>query len=131
MKIIRKKDLEKISFIDFDVTNTSIDKTSHSIIFSLNGGLQLVDDKHIEFGKGYLKISNYYTISITSFNAKEKIEHVLSEDDFESLSELCEIDINENNLVIKGFAKNTSNWVEFNIIGGKVAGEFSDTKSEP
>lgn len=126
MKITSKRDLERMSFIDFEVLNTYIDEVSHSIVFSLSGACQIVDGKRVELGKGDLKITRYYTISVISYNAKEKKETVLSEDSFECLRELCEIDINENNLVIKGFAKNTYNWIEFTITGGKVEGEFAD-----
>lgn len=126
MKINNRNNLERVNFADFNVLETKLDKESKAIIFNLSGGLQLVDDKQIELGKGYLTITNYDSIKITSYNAKANIEKVLTETQYEQLSEICEIEVLENKLVIKGFAKFTTNWIEFDIIGGKVRGEFLD-----
>jgi hypothetical protein len=127
MKITSKTDLEKIGFLDFSVSNTSIEKPIHSITFSITGALQLINNRCIELGKGNLKIIGYDSIFITSYNGRENTKATLTEDDFEPLRELCEIDVNEDNLIIKGFAENTWNWIEFTITGGKVEGEFEDT----
>src|SRR5690606_3400120 len=124
--ITNRSILEKVNFSDFQVLKTKLDKKLKFITFTLNGASRLVNGKRIEFGEGYLEIINYNSIHITSYNAKENIEKVLTEDQYEQLREICEIEIYETKLVIKGFAKQTTNWIEFDIIGGTVKGEFLD-----
>ena len=49
MRIISRKDLEKIDFDDFEV---QLDRFSKTIFFYLNGAYYLVDGNWTEFGKG-------------------------------------------------------------------------------
>lgn len=126
MKIISNENLEIMNFSDFTVLNIILNKSSKSIGFYLNGACYFKERKRIELGKGYFSIMGYDTIYITSYNAKESIEKILSEEDFESLRELCEISIKKNEIIIKGFSEKTSNWIEFSIVGGRITGEFKD-----
>lgn len=126
MKINNRNNLEKLNFADFAVLETKLDSESKSITFILSGGSQLVDNKRIELGEGYFEIIKYDCISIISYNAKENIEKVHTENQYEKLGEICEIEVYENKLIIKGFAKITANWIEFEITGGRVRGEFLD-----
>lgn len=126
MKIISKEILKKINFSDFKVISTNIDKISKSIIFYISGACQLSDKERIKLGSGYLKIMKYNSIHITSYNAKNKTETILSENNYEPLCEICEINIFDNELIIKGFSEKNYNWIEFTINGGELTGEFSD-----
>jgi hypothetical protein len=126
MKITSISILEKINFSDFQVLKTKLDKKLKSITFATNEASRLVNGKRIELGEGYLEIVNYNSIHITSYNAQEDIEKSLTEDQYEQLDEICEIEVYETKLIVKGFTKQTANWIEFDIIGGHVKGEFLD-----
>lgn len=124
MKINNTQTLEKMNFSDFEVLNTQIDKKLKTICFSLSGGWFMKDSNRMELGEGYLKFTGYRSISITAYNAREKLEKVLSEESYERLNEICEIAVRYDEVIIKGFAKETFNWIEFHVVGGIVKGEF-------
>ncbi|MBA2654970.1 MAG: hypothetical protein H0U71_07920 [Gammaproteobacteria bacterium] len=126
MKIHNREALKKLSFIDFNVLNVNIDKKIKEITFRLDGALHLINGIKEELGEGYLKIINYAEIEITSYNARNKSKTQQAEDNYENLNQLCEIDLNDDLVNIKGFAEQTYNWLEFKISGGELIGEFKD-----
>ena len=124
MKITDKRKLQKMSFLDFNVKSTRIDSHAKSINFLLSGAWIRKGNHRIELEEGSLIFFGYEDVFISSYNAKEKSEQILSEKKYEELKEICEIDVHEEQIIIKGFAKNTFNWVEFHIKGGLVKGNF-------
>lgn len=121
---INKKILERMNFSDFSVINTHIDNKLKTICFSLNGAFLMNNGRRVELGEGYLKLVGYVNIFISAYNAKAKIEKVLSEENYEQLNEICEIEIHQDKVIIKGFSKENFNWMEFNVDGGIILGEF-------
>lgn len=126
MKINNKQILEKMNFADFKVLNSYIDKKVKSLYFYLSGAWIMESSNKIELGEGYLKLIGYSSIFISAYHAKEKIEKILSEENYEKLQEICEIDIFQDEIVIKGFAVKTFNWIEFHVRGEIVHGQFID-----
>ncbi len=126
--IINKETLKKMNFSDFQVLNSQIDKEKKTIDFSLSGAAINHDNNRLDLGEGHLVLHDYDSIFITSYNAEDKTEKELSEVDYEELQEICEIDVLSDEVIIKGYAKLTFNWIEFRIQGGVVQGDFLDHK---
>lgn len=126
MEIRGHKSLERVNFSDNKVFRTEIDEKNKSVTFYISGGCRLAANTRICFEDGELHITGYRSFSATSYNAKNDQEVTLSIDKLENLGEICEIDVYNEKLVIKGFALASGNWLEFNIEGGIVKGSFKD-----
>lgn len=126
MKINAKEMLEKFSFIDYVVTDVVIYPKTKSIIFNLTGASYLDDNVRKELSKGYLKIEHYNSIRITSYDAIKKDTKECEIGKQEKMNQLCEVDIEKNKLFFKGYANETFHWLEFEVDGGIVEGNFID-----
>ncbi len=116
--------LKKMNFSDFKVLKTEISKNEKKVFFALSGAWLMKNGKRVELGEGYIELSGYSKIIIIAYDAKQKKEKTLTEEDCEGLREICELDVDSKKIVIKGFGKETSNWIEFHIDGGIFHGEF-------
>lgn len=126
MKITNVKSLEKMNFSDFNVLDIVFDKHVKSITFFIDGALYLNPEKRVELGNGYLQVADYNSIKIIAYDAKSDHDWLIDEENFEQLREISEIDVAQDHIVIKGFSKTSSNWLEFNISGGILKGAFLD-----
>lgn len=127
MKINKKSDFTNISFLDHKAGKITIDMLDNSIIFSVMGGCYLLHQKKRMFGEGFFKISSFSKLSITSFSALTGETVSVSVSRVEDLGEICEIDVCDDRLVIKGFARDSRNWLTFDILGGAASGSFNES----
>lgn len=127
MKIDDRYMLKKFNFSDFEVVSMTFNTSSHEIDFIISRGLSLIQGEKYELAKGFFRILGYESIFITSYNAINDIEKVVYEEKCD-LNEISEMDIYENKIIIKGFAKQGGDWIELEVVGGVVDGEFPINK---
>ncbi len=125
MKTINRNNIKATKFVGFIIPNMTSDKDSKSLRIELSKRVGQSARKWIEEESGYIDINQYDAIHVTSYNLRSKTTQTLSEDDYEQLGEISELDISDNQLVIRGFSKKTFYWLEFVITGGRVNGQIS------
>lgn len=126
MNIANRKDLANLGLCDFPVLDTLLDIKNRAITFKTMGAWFRKDFGKIELGEGFITISNYNAIEVTSYNAKKDKKVLLEENTLIKLSEICKIEINNEKIVVKGFDQSGAEWIEYSIIGGNVAGQYTD-----
>lgn len=125
MIVSGKKVLSDMIFSDDRVMDMFISQGQKLISFSLSGVSTYVDGVRRNFGEGSISIKGYDKIIITSYDSSTKTEALMSDIEYEKLKEICEVDVFENSIIVKGFSL-TYKWIEFSIQGGEVTGEFPD-----
>lgn len=128
MNIKTKTELNNYSFIHFDVAKVEIDTISKSISFKLSGADYFENNNQYDFGAGYFEIKGYDELIISSYDVKNKIEKSLNATEALNLEELCEIEVLDDELIVKGFESKSNHWLEYTIIGGLISGKFSDSR---
>lgn len=126
MKIKSKERLDKFSFIHYKVTDVCICPNTKSIRFSISGASYLDNNVRKDLSNGYFKIEHFESINISSYDAVTKETKEIEIGDQEKMIELCEIEYVNDNLVLKGFADKSSHWLEFEIKGGVLEGDFTE-----
>lgn len=121
---ITKEMLNKMSFIDYEVNNILIYQKTNSIIFNFSGASYLKNNVREELKKGYIKIEHFDSLKITSYSATSNETKEAKAGNQEKLKQLCEIELLKDKLIFKGYAEDTYNWLEFEINGGVLEGDF-------
>lgn len=125
MKIV-KENLLRLGLSDFSVSEINLDERGKSITFKTVGALYKQSSEIIELGPGFITINNFINMSITAYNAIEDEKKILEENQIMNLREICEVEINDQEVIIKGFNPKGPEWVEYHIEGGEVIGDFAD-----
>ncbi len=124
MRISSKAELARLNFSDYLVNSITYSSEMKSIVFRVSGACFLANGRRKDVGKGYFKVNGYDNIRITSYDDIKKKEIIVDIAQVEPLAEVCEIDIEATKIIVKGFSKDTYQWLEFHIYGGVIEGEF-------
>ncbi len=79
----------------------------------MNGEIQTLN-------KGLINISDWKSIEISMYSSDKRNWITLNEDNYDSLKEINESEYNEN-LILRGFGKQTGQWIEYKIASPKLS----------
>lgn len=118
MEILKRK-LSLVSFPDFAVISWRIDIGERCMVIMTDGAF-LDEGDGQSFVRAELSFSKWKWLCFRYFDAHSEKWHKCSYD-YDALKDICEFDVSEAQIKLRGFGRRTGQWIEIEITGGAAA----------
>lgn len=117
--VILKHKLGLVSFPDFAVLSWRIDIDERCMVIMTDGAY--LDEGHGQsFIRAKLSFSKWDRLRFRYFGAQAEKWHKCRYD-YDELKDICEFDVSEAQIKLRGFGRRTGQWIEIEITGGSTA----------
>lgn len=125
MKSLDIKYLMKLSFPDSTVTEMIIDKSLRTLKIKVDTAW-LDNDGGITLNNGELMFFRYDTIECRSYNKIDEDFTWVKCQDIVVLKDICEFQIADNKIFLRGFGRSSGFWTEIIIVNSSVTFIFEN-----
>lgn len=116
---LKKENMKHLSFLDFQVEKIEFHPKKKKLKVFVDGAWLDTNGGH-QLGKGVLFFENWDDLSVDNFDSTG----TRFEPPIEYLEDLCELEIDDSSVVLRGFGKELGHWVKWKIINPRMHAEF-------
>ncbi|MEO7164609.1 MAG: hypothetical protein ABI041_16935 [Bdellovibrionia bacterium] len=118
MKHLSKSELNELSFPDTEVSDFQLDASERICKISCIDGLLGKSPKGIILNNIAIEIKDYHSLIISEFIENHTLVNDFSQEF--SLKDICEFNLKESSVTLKGFSKIRGFWTEYVFTGGSL-----------